>query len=93
MDTLDDALFSDLVPRKPREYTPVRAFEAHPHALGALDATLIEIRKPLHSIESREYLSGKHRRYGVRLQVLVAPDGYCIHYGGIINGRRHDFKL
>ena len=90
---LTNALFEDLIPRKPREYTPTRAFETYPHALGALDATLIEIRKPLHSIESREYLSGKHRRYGVRLQVLVAPDWYCIHYGGIINGRRHDFKL
>ena len=90
---LANALFNDLIPMKPRDYTPVRNFETYPHALGALDATLIEIRKPLHSIESREYLSGKHRRYGVRLQVLAAPDGYCIHHGGIINGRRHDFML
>ena len=29
----------------------------------------------------------------MRLQVLVAPDGQCIHYGGTINGRRHDFVL
>ena len=29
----------------------------------------------------------------MRLQALVAPDGQCIHYGGMINGRRHDFSL
>lgn len=27
------------------------------------------------------------------MQVLVAPDGHVIHYGGIIEGSRHDFIL
>ena len=29
----------------------------------------------------------------MKLQVLVAPDGTCIHYGGIIEGSRNDFYL
>ena len=27
------------------------------------------------------------------MQALVAPDGQCMHYGGTINGRYHDFVL
>ena len=37
-----------------------RIFDNYPHSLGALDATLTEIRKPLEYNESGEYLSGKH---------------------------------
>ena len=29
----------------------------------------------------------------MKLQVLVAPDGTCIHYGGIIEGSCDDFYL
>ena len=45
------------------------------------------------SPETTEYLSGKHGRYGIRLQVLVAADGHVIHYGGIIRRSKHDFTL
>ena len=38
-------------------------------------------------------MSGKHGRCGIRPQVLVAPDGRAIHYGGIIKGSKHDFTL
>ena len=88
-----ETLTQNLLPKKPLDYTPTRSFDNYPHAAGALDATLIQVTKPLRTLDAREYLSGKHRKYGVRLQVLVAPDGQCIHYGGTINGRRHDFVL
>ena len=83
----------NLLPRNPRDYHSCKRFDNYSQAIGALDATLIRIRRPVSSTEAREYLSGKHRAYGMRLQVLVAPDGQCIHYGGTINGRRHDFVL
>ena len=81
------------IPRLPRDYTSTRTFVNFPAAAGALDATLISIRKPSEREEDRRYFSGKHRKHGVKLQVLVAPDGTCIHYGGIIEGSRNDFYL
>lgn len=86
-------LQDNLLPHRPHDYHPIRTFDNYPHAMGALDATLIRVARPINNQEAREYLSGKHRAYGIRLQVLVAPDGQCIHYGGTINGRRHDFIL
>ena len=86
-------LTANLIPLKPYNYVPTRSFDNYPHAVGALDATLIPVLKPLNHQEARKYLSGKHRRYGIRLQVLVAPDGHVIHYGGIIKGSKHDFTL
>lgn len=61
--------------------------------MGALDATLILILKPLNHQEARKYLSGKHRRYGIRPQVLVAPDSHVIRHRGIIKGSKRDFTL
>ena len=29
----------------------------------------------------------------MKLQVVSAPDGTCIHYGGVIEGSRNDFWL
>ena len=90
---LINVLQRNLIPRKPHDYYSTKTFDNYRHAMGALDATLIRVAKPLNTQIAGEYLSGKHRAYGIRLQVLVAPDGSCIHYGGTINGRRHDFLL
>lgn len=86
-------LMANFIPNKPLNYVPTRSFDNFPQAVGALDATLIPVSRPLNPRKARKYLSGKHRKYGIRLQVLVAPDGHVIHYGGIIKGSRHDFIL
>lgn len=88
-----NTLQTHFLPAKPQDYHPTRTFDNFPQAIGALDATLIRVTRPSNSIDAREYLSGKHRAYGIRLQVLTAPDGRCIHYGGTISGRRHDIIL
>ena len=49
------------------------------------------IRGPSDREDNRSYFSGKHRRHGVKLQVLTAPDGMCIHCRGIIEGVRNGF--
>ena len=88
-----NVLQDHFMPSKPQNHHATKRFDYYPHAIGALDATLIRVTKPKNSAISRDYLSGKHRAYGIRLQVLVAPDGCCIHYGGTIEGRRHDMIL
>ena len=75
------------------DYHSERSFDNFPHVAGALNATLIPVMKQLDTRRARSYLPGKHRKCGVRLQVLVAPDGHVIHYGGMIEGSRHDFIL
>ena len=90
---LIQALFEDIIPKNPLDYEPKRTFDNYPGAIGALDASLIPIVKPKDNIDKRLYYSGKHHRHGVKVQVLVAPDGQVIHYGGILPGSRHDFIL
>ena len=63
---MTDVLFNNLIPQKPQEYSPIGAFETHPYTLNTLKMTLVEIRKPLHSVKSRGHLLGKHRHYEVR---------------------------
>ena len=87
------AVFDNYVPKSPNEYKSTRSFINYPAAVGALDATLISINKPSEKEENRRYFSGKHKKHGAKLQILVAPDGTCIHYGGIIEGSRNDFYL
>lgn len=90
---LTTILFGAYIPATPLGYTSTRAFINYPAAVGALDATLLATRKPSEREENKRYFSGKHRKHGVKLQLLVAPDGTCIHYGGIVEGARNDFYL
>ncbi len=92
-DPLTSVLFETYVPANPYSYNCNEIFQHHPDAIGAVDATLIMIRKPKERAEDHAYFSGKHRRHGVKLQIMVAPDGRCIHYGGVICGSRNDFYL
>ena len=92
-DPLEEVLMRDVIPSKPLEYESKRKFTYHPGAVGALDATLISIWKPGTTEEDHLYYSGKHHKHGVKVQVLVAPDGHPIHYGGIVPGSFHDFTL
>ena len=82
-------LQDDLPPTKPTGYHSTGTLDNHRHAVGAPDATSMPVAKRLHGAASRGCLPGGHRRCGVRLQVLVAPDGHCVHCGGIVPGRRH----
>lgn len=88
-----NVLHKELLLKKPYDYVSRNKFDNFEDAIGALDATLIRVTKPVSRADANKYLSGKHRAYGIRLRVLVAPDGYCIHYGGIKKGRRHDIVL
>ena len=54
---------------------------------------MIPTVKPNNSLDKKLCYSGKHHRHGVKVQVLVAPDGQVIHYGGTLPGSRHDFIL
>ena len=90
---LINVLHKELLPKKPYDYVSRNKFDNFEDAIGALDATLIRVPKPVSRADANEYLSGKHRAYGIRLRVLVAPDGYCIRYGGIKKGRHHDIVL
>ena len=92
-DTLRDVLVKDLVPSSPFKYTPRRKFVNHPDALGAIDATLIEVTKPTNREDNKAFYSGKHGRHGGKVQVLVGPDGTCLHMSNVLNGSRHDYYL
>ena len=90
---LANALFDTFIPKRPLGYNCERKFTNYKRAVGALDATLIPIAKPSLTTENRSHYSGKHKRHGIKLQVLTAPDGTCIHFGGTINGCRNDITL
>ena len=92
-DPLAKVLTENYIPKSPLDYISLRKFRNHEDAVGALDATLLPVVKPKNPEENRDYFSGKHSRHGVKLQALAAPDGTCIHIGGIVEGRRNDFYL
>ena len=39
------------------------------------------------------YYSDKHQCYGVKVQVVVSPNGNAIHVSEVIPGRRHNAHL
>ncbi|MFG1856079.1 transposase family protein [Actinomadura geliboluensis] len=52
-----------------------------------LDGTLISIDRVA---ADRPYYSGKHRRHGMNLQVIAAPDGALLWVSGPLRGSVHD---
>jgi len=72
---------------------PKNKFKFFPNALGAIDSTIIDIRRPSNPEMQKRNYSGKHKRHCVKFQCLVNPDGWCIHYCGVFNGRKHDIKV
>ncbi|SPT60684.1 Transposase and inactivated derivatives [Actinomadura madurae] len=52
-----------------------------------LDGTLISIDRVA---ADRPYYSGKHRRHGMNLQVIAAPDGALVWVSGPLRGSVHD---
>ena len=49
---------------------PVRKFKFFPHATGAVDATLIQIQKPMDRDANNACYSGKHCCHGAKYRLL-----------------------
>jgi len=54
-----------------------------------LDGTLVPIDR---IAADRPFYSGKHRRHGMNLQVLAAPDGSLLWVSGELRGSVHDLR-
>jgi len=76
-----------------RGYLTNRNFQNYPSAIGAIDSTIIRIRKPTDNIEQKKFYSGKHKTHCVKIQCIVNSDGICIHYSGLYPGKKHDIKI
>ena len=57
------------------------------HAYVVIDGTLIPIDRVA---ADRPFYSGKHRRHGMNLQVISAPDGEILWVSGPLPGAVHD---
>jgi hypothetical protein len=57
------------------------------HAYAMIDGTLIPIDRVA---ADRPFYSGKHRRHGMNLQVISAPDGEIVWVSGPLPGVVHD---
>jgi DDE superfamily endonuclease/Helix-turn-helix of DDE superfamily endonuclease len=57
------------------------------HAYVVIDGTLIPIDRVA---ADRPFYSGKHRRHGMNLQVISAPDGEILWVSGALPGAVHD---
>jgi hypothetical protein len=57
------------------------------HAYIVIDGTLIPIDR---AAADRPFYSGKHRRHGMNLQVISAPDGEILWVSGPLPGAVHD---
>ena len=57
------------------------------HAYVVIDGTLIPIDRVA---ADRPFYSGKHRRHGMNLQVISAPDGEILWVSGPLPGATHD---
>ncbi len=70
------------------------SFKHHPEALLAGDCTFQRTYRPKgrHG-ESISYFSGKHWSYGVKVETLHLPNGYCCSISPHRPGSEHDFSL
>ena len=76
-----------LAARAPRPGPALRAAKTAGHASVVIDGTLIAIDRVA---EDRRFYSGKHRRHGMNLQVISAPDGEILWVSGPLPGSGHD---
>jgi len=76
-----------------RGYPQNRKFLNFPNAIGAVDSSIIKIRRPENNEEQKKFYSGKHKKHCIKFQCIVNPDGICIHYSGIYPGKKHDVKI
>jgi hypothetical protein len=65
----------------------LREAERQGHAYVVIGGTLIPIDR---IAADRPFCSGKHKRYGVNLQVIASPDGAILWVSGQLPGSTHD---
>jgi DDE superfamily endonuclease/Helix-turn-helix of DDE superfamily endonuclease len=76
-----------LAARAPKLRPAMRAARRAGHAHLVLDGTLIPIDRVA---ADRPFYSGKHKRHGMNLQVITAPDGEIVWVSGPLPGHVHD---
>jgi len=76
-----------LAARAPKLRRALRDTPQAGHAYVVLDGTLIPIDRVA---ADRPFYSGKHRRHGMNLQVIAAPDGEILWVSGPLPGAAHD---
>jgi hypothetical protein len=78
-----------LAARAPKLRKAVRDAQKAGHAYVVLDGTLI----PIDWVAAdRPFYSGKHRKHGMNLQVIVSPGGDILWVSGPLPGSVHDKK-
>jgi DDE superfamily endonuclease/Helix-turn-helix of DDE superfamily endonuclease len=76
-----------LAARSPRLRRALTQAKEAGHAYVVIDSTLIPIDRVT---ADRPFYSGKHRRHGMNLQVISAPDGEIMWVSGPLPGAVHD---
>jgi hypothetical protein len=76
-----------LAARAPKLRRALVAAKDAGHAYVVIDGTLIPIDRVA---ADRPFYSGKHRRHGMNLQVISAPDGEIVWVSGPLPGAVHD---
>jgi hypothetical protein len=76
-----------LAARAPKLAPALRAARRAGQAFVVIDGTLIAIERVA---KDRPFYSGRHRRHGMNLQVISAPDGTILWVSGPLPGSVHD---
>ena len=76
-----------LAARSPKLRRALRDAKDAGHAYVVIDGTLIPVDRVA---ADRPFYSGKHRRHGMNLQVIAAPDGEILWVSGPLPGAVHD---
>ena len=76
-----------LAARSPKLRQTLAGAKEAGHAYVVIDGTLIPIDRVA---ADRPFYSGKHRRHGMNLQVISAPDGEIVWVSGPLPGAVHD---
>ncbi|HYA53068.1 MAG TPA: transposase family protein [Streptosporangiaceae bacterium] len=76
-----------LAARAPELPAALAAAKRAGHAFVVIDGTLIPTGR---LAADRPFYSGKHRRHGMNLQVIAAPDGQIVWVSGPLPGAVHD---
>ncbi|MDG6964325.1 MAG: transposase [Nitrososphaerota archaeon] len=76
-----------------RARTPEEVEKFFPGLRAFIDATEHEIPRPKSSLKRRTRYSGKKKRYAVKTQLAVNPDGLILNKTNHARGRRHDYPI
>jgi hypothetical protein len=76
-----------LAARAPKLRSALQAATKARHAFVVIDGTLIPVDR---LAADRPFYSGKHKKHGMNLQVIAAPDGEILWVSGPLPGAVHD---